>query len=88
VVHHFAECVREGKTPLSDGQLGLRVVRLLEAGTRSMRAQGGRVVLSNGAGANGTAQTRTNTRTNGSGQLHPDRPGRTARQRRNHALLR
>ena len=88
VVHHFAECVREGKTPLSDGQLGLRVVRLLEAGTRSMRAQGGRVVLSNGAGANGTAHTRTNTRTNGSGQLHPDRPGRTARQRRNHALLR
>jgi predicted dehydrogenase len=45
VVSHFAECVREGETPLSDGRLGLRVVRLLEAATRSIKAQGGRVVL-------------------------------------------
>jgi predicted dehydrogenase len=28
---HFAECVREGRTPLSDGASGLRVVRVLEA---------------------------------------------------------
>src|SRR5580704_7232320 len=48
-VTHFAECIREGTTPLSDGELGLRVVRLLEAATRSIRAQGGRVVLTNGA---------------------------------------
>ena len=27
---HFAECVREGKTPVSDGHSGLRVVRVLE----------------------------------------------------------
>ncbi len=27
---HFLECVREGKTPLSDGASGLRVVRVLE----------------------------------------------------------
>jgi len=27
---HFAECVREGRTPLSDGESGLRVVRVLE----------------------------------------------------------
>ena len=27
---HFVECVREGKTPLSDGASGLRVVRVLE----------------------------------------------------------
>ena len=37
-----------GKTPISDGRLGLRVVRLLEAATRSIRAQGGRVVLAAG----------------------------------------
>jgi predicted dehydrogenase len=49
VVTHFAECIREQKQPISDGQLGLRVVRMLEAATRSIRAQGGRVVLSNGA---------------------------------------
>jgi predicted dehydrogenase len=28
---HFIDCIREGKTPRSDGQSGLRVVRVLEA---------------------------------------------------------
>jgi predicted dehydrogenase len=28
---HFVECVREGRTPQSDGESGLRVVRVLEA---------------------------------------------------------
>ena len=27
---HFIECIREGRTPLSDGESGLRVVRVLE----------------------------------------------------------
>jgi predicted dehydrogenase len=44
-VTHFAECIRDGKTPVSDGKLGLRVVRSLEAATRSIRAQGGRIIL-------------------------------------------
>jgi predicted dehydrogenase len=48
VVSHFAQCIREGTTPISDGQMGLRVVRMLEAATRSVRAQGGRVVLTSG----------------------------------------
>jgi predicted dehydrogenase len=42
VVRHFADCILENKTPISDGQLGLRVVRILESATRSIRAQGGR----------------------------------------------
>jgi predicted dehydrogenase len=29
-VSHFVECVREGRTPVSDGESGLRVVRVLE----------------------------------------------------------
>jgi predicted dehydrogenase len=33
---HFAECVREGKTPLSDGRSGLRVVRVLEGLQKSL----------------------------------------------------
>jgi predicted dehydrogenase len=45
VVTHFAECIRERVEPLSDGRMGVRVVRLLEAATRSIRAQGGRLVL-------------------------------------------
>jgi len=44
-VTHFAQCIRDNATPLSDGKLGLRVVRLLESATRSIRAQGGRIVL-------------------------------------------
>jgi len=45
MVSHFADCIRTQQTPRSDGQLGLRVVRYLEAATRSIRAQGGRIVF-------------------------------------------
>jgi predicted dehydrogenase len=37
---HFVDCIVNGKTPLSDGQLGLRVVELIEAATSSMRGRG------------------------------------------------
>ncbi|MCA9132220.1 MAG: Gfo/Idh/MocA family oxidoreductase [Planctomycetales bacterium] len=46
MVSHFADCILNGTPCQSDGQLGLRVVRYLEAATRSIRAQGGRIVLS------------------------------------------
>lgn len=59
MVAHFADCIRRGATPLSDGQLGLRVVRYLEAATRSIRAQGGRVVLSHGRQSNGASNGRS-----------------------------
>jgi predicted dehydrogenase len=42
-MRHFIECVREGKRPRSDGEAGLRVVRVLEAGMRSLRSGGARV---------------------------------------------
>lgn len=42
---HFLDCIRNGTTPLTDGQAGLRVVQVLEAAQRSIKAQGGRVVL-------------------------------------------
>jgi predicted dehydrogenase len=45
VVRHFAECVRSGRQPLTDGAAGLRVVRILEAAQRSIKAQGGRITL-------------------------------------------
>jgi predicted dehydrogenase len=37
---HFAECVSEHRQPLTDGQNGVRVVRVIEAAQRSLR-QGG-----------------------------------------------
>ena len=48
-VRHFIECVREGKRPRSDGEAGLQVVRVLEAGMRSLRQQGARVTYREGA---------------------------------------
>jgi predicted dehydrogenase len=45
MVRHFAECIREGKRPLSDGEAGLRIVRILEAAQRSIKAQGGRITF-------------------------------------------
>jgi predicted dehydrogenase len=37
---HFVECVQQGRQSLTDGEAGLRVVRILEAATRSMTARG------------------------------------------------
>ena len=37
---HFLECVSQGKRPLTDGQVGLNVVRVLEAATRSLEQYG------------------------------------------------
>jgi predicted dehydrogenase len=42
-VRHFIDSIRAGTRPLSDGEAGLRVVRVLEAGTRSLRSGGARV---------------------------------------------
>ncbi len=40
---HFVDCVIHGKTPITDGQLGLRVVEVLEAANASMRNRGATV---------------------------------------------
>ena len=45
VVRHFADCIQTGKPPLTDGEAGLRIVRILEAAQRSIKAQGGRITL-------------------------------------------
>ena len=37
---HFVDCIEHGKTPQTDGRLGLRVVELMEAAHRSMRQKG------------------------------------------------
>lgn len=43
---HFVDCVDTGQTPHTDGQMGLRVVQLVEAANRSMRARGETVQIS------------------------------------------
>ncbi|MEW6717738.1 MAG: Gfo/Idh/MocA family oxidoreductase [Chloroflexota bacterium] len=36
---HFAECIREGKPPLTDGYNGLQVVKILEAADKAMKGE-------------------------------------------------
>jgi predicted dehydrogenase len=42
---HFIECIRTGSRPRSDGAQGLAVVRVLEAGERSMRTGGAPIAI-------------------------------------------
>jgi predicted dehydrogenase len=43
---HFVDCVRGNAVPLTDGAAGLRVIRILEAATRSIAGQGAPIELS------------------------------------------
>lgn len=43
---HFLECICQGKRPLTDGQVGLNVVRVLEAANQSLAQRGRPVELS------------------------------------------
>ncbi|MBE9054575.1 Gfo/Idh/MocA family protein [Sphaerospermopsis sp. LEGE 08334] len=45
VVSHFIHCIKTGDRPLTDGKAGLRVVKILEAATESMKHQGKLVPL-------------------------------------------
>jgi predicted dehydrogenase len=42
---HFIECITTGQRSITGGEAGLRVVRILDAAQRSIKAQGGRVNL-------------------------------------------
>jgi len=42
---HFVDCIRKGETPLTDGENGLRVLRVLAAGERSLRSDGDKIAL-------------------------------------------
>jgi len=37
---HFLQCIEEKKKPVTDGAAGLRIVRILEAATESMKEHG------------------------------------------------
>jgi predicted dehydrogenase len=42
---YFIDCIRKNETPFNDGQAGLRVVRLLEAADRSLKAKGAPITM-------------------------------------------
>ena len=71
---HFVDCIRTGSVPLTNGQLGLDVVRILEAANESLRRKGASVPLEpvgclnnahkNGNGhSNGTVERATQVET-------------------------
>jgi len=43
---HFLDCIKFGKTPLTDGKQGLELVRILEASSESLKKGGAPVLLS------------------------------------------
>jgi predicted dehydrogenase len=57
---HFVECIREQKTPLTDGYNGLRVVEVLEAAQRSLRNGGGLAEFTPSVHWNGHHPARSN----------------------------
>jgi predicted dehydrogenase len=42
---HFIDCIRHRKTPLTSGESGLHLVRILEAASESLKQNGARVAL-------------------------------------------
>jgi predicted dehydrogenase len=42
---HFLDCIRGGKTPITAGEKGMEVVRILEASSESLRQDGGAVAF-------------------------------------------
>jgi len=74
---HFVDCIRQGTTPITDGRLGLEVVRILEAASNSLREHGSavetilpdrliKIPATNGNG-NGDAKEHANGNGNGNG---------------------
>jgi predicted dehydrogenase len=42
---YFVDCITSGKEPFNDGHAGLRVVKILEAATKSLSGKGSLVYL-------------------------------------------
>jgi predicted dehydrogenase len=64
---HFVECIVNGTEPQSGGQVGLKVVRVLEAADRSLR-NGGTPQVAGGDGAGAHQETKRAGRTPASAQ--------------------
>jgi predicted dehydrogenase len=70
---HFIDCIREESVPVTNGRLGLEVVRILEAANESLRLKGEAVTLGtlapwNHSHANGNGHGKGHVSANGNGQ--------------------
>lgn len=53
---HFADCIKHGRSPLTDGRHGTELVRILEAAKASLGRGGERVMLASGRNGQGPAE--------------------------------
>jgi len=42
---HFIDCIRTGQRPVSDGEMGLKIVSILEAASASLKQRGSNIIL-------------------------------------------
>ncbi|HZR16416.1 MAG TPA: Gfo/Idh/MocA family oxidoreductase [Verrucomicrobiae bacterium] len=76
---HFLQCITEGTAPITNGRLGLEVVKILEASSESLRQHGAAVNLCASTPWNSAHHGRTNGNGNGhanghsNGHAHPER---------------
>ena len=47
MANHFIECIKNNKKPLTDGNSGLRVVKVLEAAQQSLKNGENKVMIKN-----------------------------------------
>lgn len=45
VIEHFVDCIKNNKKPITDGEAGLRVIRILEAADKSIKKGGVKVTI-------------------------------------------
>ena len=69
---HFIDCIRHGRVPLTSGERGLDVVRVLEASSASLRSNGGPIEL---VPANGSGPTESARPAASSARLAPGKNG-------------
>jgi predicted dehydrogenase len=65
---HFIECIRDGAVPVTNGRLGLEVVRILEAAGESLRQKGASVQLETAPQWNSGDSGKGNGNGNGNGK--------------------
>src|SRR5579862_6037313 len=64
---HFIDCIRKGAEPVTSGELGLEVVKILEAADKSLKQQGASITLGAIYPLNGNGNGHLKTNGNGNG---------------------
>jgi hypothetical protein len=84
---HFLQCIAEGTVPITNGRLGLEVVKILEASSESLRQHGAAVNLGvSSPWNNGQQHNRTNGNGHTNGHNHSNAQPERAAVGASHAI--